>query len=61
MTTRTNALLSQQETGKITASIIPVTAGCHPVRYGYKAQASLLVPKDSADLSILGTRNPLQK
>ena len=30
MTTRTDALLSQQETGKITASIIPVMPGCHP-------------------------------
>jgi hypothetical protein len=28
--TRTNALLSQQETGKITASIIPIMSGCHP-------------------------------
>ena len=30
MSTRTDALLSQQETGKITASIIPVMSGCHP-------------------------------
>src|ERR1041385_869732 len=30
MSTRTNALVSQQETGKMTASIIPVAAGCHP-------------------------------
>ena len=28
--TRTDALLSQQETGKITASIIPIMSGCHP-------------------------------
>ncbi len=32
MSTRTDALVSQQETGKITASIIPVVAGCHPAR-----------------------------
>jgi hypothetical protein len=32
MSTRTYALVSQQETGKITASIIPVTAGYHRVR-----------------------------
>jgi hypothetical protein len=25
-------LVSQQETGKITASIIPIVAGCHPAR-----------------------------
>jgi hypothetical protein len=30
MSTRTDALLSQQETGKITASIILVMPGCHP-------------------------------
>jgi hypothetical protein len=30
MPTRTDALVSQQETGKITASIIPVVSGCHP-------------------------------
>jgi hypothetical protein len=30
MSTRTDALVSQQETGKITASIISVTSGCHP-------------------------------
>jgi hypothetical protein len=30
MYTRTDALVSQQETGKITASIIPVMSGCHP-------------------------------
>jgi hypothetical protein len=30
MSTRTDALLSQQETGKITASIIPIMSGCHP-------------------------------
>src|SRR5689334_7463569 len=32
MSTRTDALVSQQETGKMTASIIPVGAGCHPAR-----------------------------
>jgi hypothetical protein len=32
MSTRTDALVSQQETGKITASIIPIAAGCHPAR-----------------------------
>jgi hypothetical protein len=32
MSTRTDALVSQQETGKITASIIPIVAGCHPAR-----------------------------
>jgi hypothetical protein len=30
MSTRTDALVSQQETGKMTASIIPIAAGCHP-------------------------------
>jgi hypothetical protein len=30
MSTRTDALVSQQETGKITASIIPIMSGCHP-------------------------------
>jgi hypothetical protein len=30
MSTRTDALVSQRETGKITASIIPIVAGCHP-------------------------------
>jgi hypothetical protein len=29
MSTRTDALLSQRETGKITASIIPIAADCH--------------------------------
>ena len=32
MPTRTDALVSQQETGKITASIVPIMAGCHPAR-----------------------------
>ena len=32
MSTRTDALVSQQETGKITASIIPVAAGYHRAR-----------------------------
>jgi hypothetical protein len=32
MSTRTDALVSQRETGKITASIIPVVAGYHPAR-----------------------------
>jgi hypothetical protein len=30
MSTRTDALVSQQETGKISASIVPIAAGCHP-------------------------------
>src|SRR3569833_2648147 len=30
MSTRTDALVAQQETGKITASIIPIMSGCHP-------------------------------
>jgi hypothetical protein len=46
MTTRTNALLSQQETGKITASIIPVAAGCHPVRYPVNQEGRFAVPDD---------------
>jgi hypothetical protein len=29
MSTRTDALVSQRETGKMAASIIPVVAGCH--------------------------------
>src|SRR5689334_20566435 len=32
MSTRADALASQQGTGKITASIIPIAAGCHPAR-----------------------------
>jgi hypothetical protein len=27
---RTDALMSRPETGKMTASVIPVAAGCHP-------------------------------
>jgi len=34
MSTRTNALVSQRETGKITVSIIPVVAGCHSAPLG---------------------------
>jgi hypothetical protein len=30
--TRTDALVPQQETGKIAASIIPAVAGCHPAQ-----------------------------
>jgi hypothetical protein len=30
MPTRTDALVPQPETGKMTASIVPVTAGWHP-------------------------------
>jgi hypothetical protein len=33
MSTRTDALVSQQETGKITASIISVVSGCHPADF----------------------------
>jgi len=32
MSARTDALLSQPETGKMTASIVPVLAGCHPAQ-----------------------------
>ena len=32
MSARTNALVSQPETGKMTASIVPVVAGCHPAQ-----------------------------
>jgi hypothetical protein len=43
MSTRTDALVSQQETGKITASIIPIVAGCHSARV-IKTSGSDLVP-----------------
>ena len=32
MSARTDALVSRSETGKMTASIVPVVAGCHPAR-----------------------------
>jgi hypothetical protein len=32
ITTRTDALVSEAETGKMPASIVPIAAGCHPVR-----------------------------
>jgi hypothetical protein len=43
MSTRTDALVSQQETGKLTASIIPIVAGCHPAR-GIKTSHRGYVP-----------------
>jgi len=30
MSARTDALVSQPEAGKMTASIVPIAAGCHP-------------------------------
>jgi hypothetical protein len=32
MSARTDALVSRSETGKMTASIVPIVAGCHPAR-----------------------------
>jgi hypothetical protein len=43
MSTRTDALVSQQETGKITAFIIPIAAGCHSARV-IKHLGLILVP-----------------
>jgi hypothetical protein len=54
MSTRTDALVSQQETGKITASIIPVVSGCHPALV-YQQSSSAIVPAAKA-----GVREVLQ-
>jgi hypothetical protein len=44
MSTRTDALVSQQETGKITASIISVVSGCHPALVRQLFRNSLVPP-----------------
>jgi hypothetical protein len=51
MSTRTDALVSQQETGKITASIVPITAGCHPA-HAMKHPSPNAVPLRDEGLSI---------
>jgi len=48
MSTRTDALLSQQETGKITASIVPVVSGCHPALTPQRISRSCIPESHSA-------------
>ena len=54
--TRTDALVSQPETGKMAASIIPVAAGCHPLRASDQRGRLRQVPRIPVSCSRSRTR-----